>query len=375
MNRAGTGTLPPSVLDRAGLRVQTGDDAVVADQVQVVAVEDVRDHVAGALGVFPGDALRRGDVARAQRDDLLLGIAGGHEHQAVPRERRVNGIALDAARAPQLLAAGRVVGDDELRRVRHQLDAPPGIDEDRRRPGDLHVALRPPGFLARALVVGDDRRTLAVVLVALNDHEVLVQNRRGARTHAKRRKVLHDLPRELAVHAVGVETLGTEVGEHHFPVGGRRRSGKAAGAVARVVDRPLVRGLLPDRLAVLRLDRQHLERVVPVCRHAVGMHPGLPFHRVLDGLPARQHFPFHGRGHEQAVAPHRRRGMPGGHRHLPAHVAVRLPLGWNPRLARNPLSARPAPLRPVLRGSDGGQEHGDDECGHGSADGHQRSLD
>ena len=59
MKWVGTGGRPPSYLTAPVCDVEAGDDAVVGEQIQVVAVRDVREHVTGAFRVLPGDALVR----------------------------------------------------------------------------------------------------------------------------------------------------------------------------------------------------------------------------------------------------------------------------------------------------------------------------
>src|SRR4029453_1094195 len=207
------------VLHRAGFGIQACHDAAVGEKIDVRAVENIRDHVAGALAVFPRDTPILRNPARTEREHFLCRISGGDDDNAIADERRVNRVALDALRAPEFLAGGRIVRDRRFIARPPQFLSPRGLDDYRRAPADLDLAFRPPGLLPRLLVVGDDLRVVAGVLVALDDHETLEEHGRRARSQAERREFLNHLPHETAVEVVGVETFGAEVGVDRRAVG------------------------------------------------------------------------------------------------------------------------------------------------------------
>src|SRR4030095_7756759 len=177
-------------------------------------------------------------------------------------------------------------------------------------PADLDRTFRLPDFLPRLLVVGDDDRVVAVVLVALDDHEVLIKERRRTGAEAERRKLLDDLPYQLAGRVIGIETFGAEVGKDHRTVGRGRWTREAALPMPVVVDRSFVRRLIPENLAGLHVEGEHLESVFLVAGDAVGVLPLLAALHVGDGRRAGHHLALdHGR-QVDAIAPHDRRRVP-----------------------------------------------------------------
>ena len=122
--------------------------------------------------------------------------------------------------------------------------------EHRRRPRHRHVALRAPPLLAGLRVERDEERLVVAAVVTLEDHQVLVEHGRRRRAHADGGDVADvGFPGERAVEVVGVEALGAEVGVDPLAVGDRRRRRVAALLVTVVVDRTVVGGALPERLA------------------------------------------------------------------------------------------------------------------------------
>src|SRR4029453_6232786 len=119
------------VLDRPRFWVETRHNAVVGEEIEVVAVQDVREHVARAFGILPGHTLSIRHGTGAYRNDLLHRIAGRDDHETMTYERRVDGIALDPGRPPQFFSGRGIVGDDELAAVRHELGASRGLHEYR----------------------------------------------------------------------------------------------------------------------------------------------------------------------------------------------------------------------------------------------------
>ena len=232
-----------------------------------------------------------------------------------------------------------------------ELVPPAARHQDRRRPAHLDVARHAPGFLAGLLVEADDEGLLAVVLVALQDHELVVEHRRGADADAEARDpAALPAPLQRAVEPVDVEALGPEVRVDQRAVRDRRRRGEAAALVARVVGGALPGGLLPQDLARLRVERQHRERLLAVGAHAVGMLEVLALHQVLDGLGAGHHVALDRRREEDAVAPDHGRRVPAP-RDLrgPDDVLGRAPLERYGRVLRDAEPVRTAPLRPMRR--------------------------
>ena len=208
-----------------------------------------------------------------------------------------------------------------------------------------------------ASVVGDQRPTRSPLSSSRwMMTQVLVEDRRRAGAEPERRELLDRLPERLAVEVVRIQPLRTEVGVdpagRRSPPSGRQR----AAPMPCVVDRSLVGDVLPERLAGLGVERQHLERVLPIgrrrCRDgrmacpprmwstafAPGMHLALDRPRSeRGGRPRRS--ATSGRGGEGGL-PERCCG--------PAAIRSAAPFG------RDPLSARSAPLRPVLGGHSAG---------------------
>src|SRR5215204_3529529 len=347
------GDAPALVLDLAGARVEARHHALVGQEVDVVAVENRRRDVGRALRVAPDDVgvlqlARRAEAdgvgqlgGEARRDDDHVVAGGG--------DRRGDGVALKTLAAPQLLTRRRVVRDDRLGAARDQLGALARVDEERRGPAHLHLARRAPDLFAGLLVERDDGRVLALLLIGLHDDEVLVEHRRGRRPHAERAQLAErGLPRLLAAHVVGVEPLGAEVGVDHLPVGGGRRRGVGAFAMAVVVGRALPGSLLPEDAPRVAVERDDLEGVLAVGADAVGVLPLLPLYLVRGGLRAGDDRPLDGRGHEDALAPDDGARMPlARQRGLPADVLGLAPFLGEVTLGRDAGAFGAAPLRPV----------------------------
>jgi len=66
------------------------------------------------------------------------------------------GVAFDALVSPKLFASGRIVGDYELVPGGDYFRALRRVDQQRRGPARLHLAWRPPNFLAGLFVERDD---------------------------------------------------------------------------------------------------------------------------------------------------------------------------------------------------------------------------
>ena len=235
-----------------------------------------------------------------------------------------------------------------------------GGHQDRRGPAGLDRPRRLPHLLAGLDVVGQQQRLLALVLVALDDHQVLEQHRRGAGAHAQQRELADvGLPLQVAVDVVAVQAFGPEVGHHHRAVGDHGRGGIAAAAVAMVEHGAVVGGALPQHGARGQVQRQHLHRVELVDADAVGVHPGLAFHHVHRRLVVGRGWPaLHVGGQEDARAPDdglrlavARKGC------LPGHIARGGPFRWQVLLVGDALSGKAAPLRPVGCRKRGGRCH------------------
>ena len=191
---------------------------------------------------------------------------------------------------------------------------------------------------------------VAVVLVALDDHEIPVEDRRRARAQSERGEGGHRLPGEVTLCVVGVEALGTEIGVDHRAVGYWRRPGETAPAVAGVEDRPFVGRAIPEDLAGRGVECHDLERMLLVGGDAVGVNPVLFLSlTVLDGPLTRDDVAFDDGGEVDAVAPDNRGGHPCPRKlSLPHDVLVRSPFGGYLSVRRYALPAGPAPLGPVL---------------------------
>ena len=159
----------------------------------------------------------------------------------------------------------------------------------------------------------------------------------------------HGLPRELAAQVVGVETFGAEEGVDHLAVGGGRRGGVGALAVAVVVGRALPGGLLPQDLARVAVERDDLEGVLAVGADAVGVLPLLAPRSCASAA-----FAPGTTGPSTAVVTKTRLPqttglewpLPGSGR-LPADVLRLAPLLGQALLGRDARAVGAAPLRPV----------------------------
>ena len=161
-------------------------------------------------------------------------------------------------------------------------------------------------------------------------------------------------PLQVALEVVGVEPFRAEVGVDERAVGHGSGRREAAAAVARVVGRSLPGGPLPQDAAARGVERHHLEGVLAVGAHAVGVRELLALHDVLDGLRSGNDVALDGRRQEDAVAPHDgRRVAAAGDGGLPEHVLRRAPLERHARVARDSLSVGAAPLGPVRRSRGG----------------------
>src|SRR4029450_4116481 len=101
---------------------------------------------------------------------------------------------------PELAAGGGIVGDDGLRARGDELTPAAAVDDDRRCPAAPVFARDFPDLLARLAIERDDERARAHLLIALQDHELLEEDRRraGAETcfgHPAERR----LPLQVAV--------------------------------------------------------------------------------------------------------------------------------------------------------------------------------
>ena len=364
-------------LSRGG--VEAGQQALVRHQVDEAVDGHRRRHVGRALAVAPEHA-RVGDVARAARAHAPSRSCSGSPRSTTTMSPTTTGEGTALLSSPltrhSSRAGGGVVGDDVLRPRRHQLVAAAGADEDRRGPAELDLARRAPDLLARDLVERDDERGLALVLVALQDHDVLVEDGRGAHAHAEGRDAARPpLPGQVAVEVVRVDALGAEVRVDALAVGHRRGRGEAAAPVARVVGRSFPGHALPEDLAGARVEGQDLQRLLVVGADAVGM--GELRSRSRSASPAwrparprlrRRWSGTAGRPTRSATsgpvpgwASSRRRSCP------PPHSS------GHAGLARDALAVGPAPLRPVWIGGQRRRGHREQEesedhpavCTHG----------
>ena len=215
-----------------------------------------------------------------------FGTPAAHHHDEVAVEhRRGRGDVRAAAEPPELLARARVVAADELRRVGDQLGlarAGAGVDV-RRGPGRELFARGAPGDGAVLETQRDQEGVL--LLVALHDDEVLVQDRRaGGAPLVVRRIVGADveapevpLPLQRAAEVVGVETLRAEERDHVAAVRGRRRVGVGGLDVPLLARHSLVGRALPQDLAAPLVQAQDVPAMDgPVLgRRALAVEAGL----------------------------------------------------------------------------------------------------
>src|SRR4029453_6550485 len=129
-----------------------------------------------------------------------------------------------------------------------------------------------PCFLAGSLIHSNDERRRAVLFIALNDYKVAINDRRCARAHSDSSEFAKvGLPLQLAIHAVGVQSFGSEERIDIRAVRRRSRSGVRTLPVSIVVGRAVKCSLRPNNLAGLSIERNHLELMLVISNDAVGM--------------------------------------------------------------------------------------------------------
>src|SRR5206468_644571 len=132
-----------------------------------------------------------------------------------------------AAATPDHVATVRVVGVDAVLAADDDLLLVADADRHRRAPADLFLARRLPQLRARPFVEGDDERAGAAAVVLVDDHLILVQERRAGHAvvgvHLAKALVPDLLTR--GVHAQ--EAVVAEVSVDALAVGRWRRGGPA----------------------------------------------------------------------------------------------------------------------------------------------------
>ena len=221
-----------------------------------------------------------------------------------------------------------------------------GVNEDRRAVGARAVGpVGAPLLVAAVLVQGDD--VGLGVLVAVEDDEVFIKDRRSAKS-VRGQQLARRLPPDFVAveivtdrHHVGVVEEGdVDV----FAVGGRRRAGEAVEAVL-VLEARLHDGPVPKDAAVGPVEAEQF---------AVAF--------LLVFIDAG--------GDEEAVAPDdRRRVADAGDGRLPADVLLRPPRFGEAGFGGSAVAARPAPAGPLLGPHRRGAETECDDqdphaCGH-----------
>ena len=197
----------------------------------------------------------------------------------------------------------------------------------------------------------DQERVL--LLVALHDHQVLVEDRRAGRAPLVARVVVGAdveapevaLPLEVAREVVGVEPLRPEEGDHVAPVGRRRRVRVGGLDVPLLLRHSRVGGALPLDLAAALVEAQHLPLVL---RDVLGSGARAVEPRLERGIRPRRDR----RRDEHLVAPHHgARVREAGDARLPedAGRAVAVPRVRQVRAVRDARRVPPAELRPAAR--------------------------
>ena len=188
---------------------------------------------------------------------------------ATNRRRRRDAGA--AAQPPALPARPQVVAPDEVGAVRYQGGAGRAVVGGRRAPRRQLVARRAPHRIP-GVDVGRQEEG-AALCVALDDHEVVDDDRRARRSPFQLRHVIGTgvepaevlRPDPSPVHVERVQPLGAEERHHVAPVGRRRRARIGVLDVPRVPRPSLGRGRLPldpSRAGVERVDHPALSGAI-----------------------------------------------------------------------------------------------------------------
>ena len=231
----------------------------------------------------------------------------------------------------------------------------PTIGDERRGPVGLLVARDAPDLLAGLLVEHDHERVAFVI-----EHEdELVAGEHGRHAFAEGHPHAHLhaevlLPDQRALEVVAVHPARSEERVDVLAVGDRRVRGETAVlVVAAFVRRGRLRRALPEDLAGLAIEREHVERVLDLRTAAAARPAGRPAPpgRGAGGGGRRGcgRAGLDGRREEDVVAPDDRAGVAEARDvGLPLHV-----LGGAPgerRVAHgHAVGGRPAPVRPVAR--------------------------
>src|SRR5262245_33626934 len=150
---------PSFIHNLSRLCFDTGDDPAIRQQVEVIAVENRRGNVSGALVILPDDILAAAQITRPtelNRNCLLNRESGINEDHSISSQWRCNGVALVTFASPQLLASLRVVGNDELISAGDQFGALGSPNDERGRPACLHLAWRLPNFFSGLFIQGEN---------------------------------------------------------------------------------------------------------------------------------------------------------------------------------------------------------------------------
>src|SRR5687767_4934882 len=172
-------------------------------------------------------------------------------------------VALEPGSSPQFLAGGRIIRNQKLIATHDHLGAAGGLSKNRRRPTALHWTANAPDFVACLLVQrGHERVSSVEFLIAKQDHQILVEHRRGDDPQAHSRDASETLlPNQLAVEVVAVEAFRSEIDMHVLPIRDWCRRGVCSAAMAVIVDRAFVRGSLPLNFAGIAVKTEDFEGV------------------------------------------------------------------------------------------------------------------
>ena len=250
---AGTGTRPPSYLRSpvsASMQVMMPPSVIrYSSRRPQSATARRRRPCCSATAPFLR-VLQIAVAARLHRHHDLGLAAGGQEHQPlVATGLGIGWLCVPLARHSSLPVAGSyemtTSAPDAISSSRVPVLTTSGVAQLRR-----VVRLRAPDLLARLPLERDDVRARAHFLVALQNQQILIDDRRRAGPEAR----LDDaaevrLPGQVALEVVGIDARRLERGIHPFPVGHHRRRRERVLAVAIVEHHAVVRRPFPGELA------------------------------------------------------------------------------------------------------------------------------
>src|SRR5262245_61010127 len=245
----------------AGPRLEAAGEPLIGDDEEIPAMSNRRGDVGrlarADLAMVPGD-VTGGDVAVAVGPDphqVILGKPGRQEEQPLGVDEAGDVLFGRPVDDPEQLARVGVVARDALAARLHQLRPPARVHDDGSAVRACLVGpVGPPALLAGGLVQGD--KVALGVLVAIEDHGVLVEDRRAAKAVTRQQLAGRGAPHFLAVEIVTHDDhvgLLQEGDPDVFAVSGGRGAGVAVEAVL-LFERSAEDCLLPEELAVAAVD-------------------------------------------------------------------------------------------------------------------------